>query len=85
MFAGTKYQTGTIECRPGDMLAMITDGLTEVFDRDGKELGCEHVERTLEESAAQPLPEIASRIIRTSENFGSVTDDRTLLLVRYLG
>jgi hypothetical protein len=33
VFADARYQTATIECRPGDLAAMITDGLTEVFDR----------------------------------------------------
>jgi phosphoserine phosphatase RsbU/P len=85
MFADARYQTATIECRPGDLLAMITDGLTEVFDREGRELGWKHLENTLADCAGEPLPEIASRIIRTSEAFGPITDDRTLLLVRYLG
>jgi hypothetical protein len=44
-----------------------------------------HVENTLAHCAGEPLPEIAARIIRTSEAFGPITDDRTLLLVRYLG
>lgn len=85
MFPGATYQTGIIDCQPGDLLAIITDGLTEVFDREGRELGWQHVERALVESATEPLPEIASRIVRTSEGFGPITDDRTLLLVRYLG
>jgi serine phosphatase RsbU (regulator of sigma subunit) len=64
---------------------MITDGLTEVFDQEGRELGWKHVENTLGDCAGEPLPEIAARIIRTSEAFGPITDDRTLLLMRYLG
>jgi serine phosphatase RsbU (regulator of sigma subunit) len=64
---------------------MITDGLTEVFNRQARELVWKHVENTLADCAGEPLPEIAARIIRTSEAFGPITDDRTLLLVRYLG
>jgi hypothetical protein len=52
---------------------MITDRVTEVFDRQGNELGWEHVQGTLRECAAQPLSGIASRMIRTSEEFGLVT------------
>ena len=85
MFADASYQTATVECRPGDILAMITDGLTEVFDQEGRELGWKHVENTLADCAGEPLPEIAARIIRTSEAFGPITDDRTLLLMHNLG
>jgi serine/threonine protein phosphatase PrpC len=38
-FANTKYQTGTIDFQPGDILAIVTDGLTEVFDLHDRELG----------------------------------------------
>jgi serine phosphatase RsbU (regulator of sigma subunit) len=31
MFAGVDYKTAMIECQAGDLLAMITDGLTEIF------------------------------------------------------
>ena len=85
MFAGVDYKTAMIECQAGDLLAMITDGLTEIFDRDGRELGSEHVEKALAQAPNEPLSEIASRILRTTQDFGQVTDDRTLLLVRCLG
>lgn len=37
----------SVECHAGDLLAMIRDGLTEIFGRDGRELGSEHVEKAL--------------------------------------
>jgi hypothetical protein len=43
------------------------------------------VERWRADAAAEPLAEIASRIVRNSEAFGPITDDRTILLLRYLG
>lgn len=82
MFAGAKYSTAEIAYGPGDIIAMITDGLTEIFDRNDRELGSDHVEKTLIELAGDPLSAIATRVIRNSENFGKVADDRTLLLMR---
>jgi serine phosphatase RsbU (regulator of sigma subunit) len=85
MFAGVDFQTAMIECQAGDLLAMITDGLTEIFGRDGRELGSEYVEKALAQTPGEPLSEIASRMLRTAQDFGQATDDRTLLLVRCLG
>jgi hypothetical protein len=85
MFAGVDYKTATIECQAGDLLAMITDGLTEIFGRDGQELGSGHVEQALAQAPSEPLSDIAARMLRTAQDFGQATDDRTLLLVRCLG
>jgi serine phosphatase RsbU (regulator of sigma subunit) len=84
MFAFAKYETGMIDCERGDLIAMVTDGLTEVFDAGGQELGYNHIEGALRQSATEPLPRIANRIIETSASYGPVTDDRTILLLRCL-
>lgn len=84
MFAGVEYKTSMVECKPGDLLVMLTDGLIEIFGRDGRELGSEPIEQVMAQSANEPLPEIASRMLRTAQDFGPATDDRTLLLVRCL-
>ncbi len=82
IFAGVEYGTGTLECKPGDLVAIVTDGLTEIFNSDDRELGSDYIERLLAQSAAEPLPKIAMQITRSSEAFGKVTDDRTMLLMR---
>lgn len=51
-FANTKYQTGTIDFQPGDILAIVTDGLTEVFDLHDRELGDRYIESALIQQAA---------------------------------
>jgi hypothetical protein len=35
LFPQTAFETSEIECSPGDVLVVLTDGLTEVFDRVG--------------------------------------------------
>ena len=85
MFPLVRYDGGTLTCERGDIVALITDGLTEVFDKLGNELGIEHVERSLIEYHLKPLPEIAAEIMRECESFGVISDDRTLLLLRVNG
>jgi serine phosphatase RsbU (regulator of sigma subunit) len=82
LFKGVTFQTDEIECYPGYLIAMVTDGLTEIFDKSGCELGLDYIERILLESASLPLAEIANRIFRSAERFGEIIDDQTFLLLR---
>jgi hypothetical protein len=82
IFPGTRYQTATIDFQPGDILAIVTDGLTEVFDSKGNELGDAYIESALVNQAALPLAEIAAQILHAAKAFGKTTDDQTLLLLR---
>jgi hypothetical protein len=84
MFGRTSYKTAQIECGPGDILAIVTDGLVEVFDRQDRDIGSEYIEKILIDAAAEPLRAVAQRIMETSQAFGKITDDRTVLLMRCL-
>lgn len=50
------YTAVTIDLRPGDVLAMLTDGLHETRDRDGRELGWPALRARFAETAASELP-----------------------------
>jgi hypothetical protein len=67
---------------PGDVLAIVTDGLTEVADGKGGELGLEAIARTLAEHAALPLESILDRLFERARRHGVQFDDQTALLVR---
>ena len=82
MFANTQFRTGTLDFQSEDILAIVTDGLTEVFDSKEKELGEIYIETTLTRLASLPLPEIANGIFKSAKKFGKIADDQTLLLVR---
>lgn len=82
MFPDTQFQTGTFDFLPGDILAIVTDGLTEVFNSRNKELGESYVEQALTKFASFPLSEIADEIFKSARSFGKTSDDQTLLLVR---
>jgi len=67
---------------PGDLLAIVTDGLTEVVDRKGEELGIEAIAQILAEHAALPLESILDRVFERARRHGAQVDDQTALLVR---
>src|SRR5215471_14028208 len=71
-------------CQTGDILVLLTDGLTEVFDRTGREMGMEPVKDALVKSATQGLPELSASLRQTALNFGRQNDDQTMLIIRRL-
>jgi sigma-B regulation protein RsbU (phosphoserine phosphatase) len=61
---------------------VLTDGLTEVFDSNGKEFGLERIKDVLAATHDRPLPEIEDAILSAVRGFGPQEDDQTLLLIR---
>ena len=84
LFPHPAFETSEIQCSPGDVLVVLTDGLTEVFDRNGTELGLEPLKRALRESGAEPLEQISLSLQRTARQHGPQSDDQTMLIVRRL-
>ncbi len=84
MFPVVKYATGRVRCDPGDILALVTDGITEVFGSDGEEIGYDHIESALRRNAGRTLAEISDEILDATAAYGKIADDRTLLLMRRL-
>ena len=82
MFPGTSYETAAIDFEPGDMLAIVTDGLTEVFDSKNRELGDSYISTILMRLSSRPLREISDEIFKTARSFGKMTDDQSLLIAR---
>jgi sigma-B regulation protein RsbU (phosphoserine phosphatase) len=71
-----------MQLAPGDLVAVATDGVLEVCDRDGREFGIERVERAIAGNARGPLTEVGERILGSAAAFGKQGDDQTLLLIR---
>jgi hypothetical protein len=82
MFEQYTFASASIACAPGEMLALITDGLTEVFDAADRELGIDAVKTLLGTSAGRPLRAIADAIVAQARAHGAQLDDQTLLLIR---
>jgi sigma-B regulation protein RsbU (phosphoserine phosphatase) len=82
---GERYVVARADVAPGDVLAVLTDGLTETMDRADRELGLEPIEATLAAHATEPLPGLLDRLLALARAHGAQQDDRTLLLVRVRG
>jgi serine phosphatase RsbU (regulator of sigma subunit) len=82
IMAEAQFEAAQMECEAGDVLAILTDGLTEAADAGGQELGLEPLKEVLLNTAAKPLEEIVSALRKLSLSHGKQVDDQTVLLVR---
>jgi sigma-B regulation protein RsbU (phosphoserine phosphatase) len=78
----SKFETASIDCDPGDVLVVFSDGLTEVDDAEGQELGLDPLKSVLRASAEAPLSEIMNALQDCALKHGKQTDDQTVLLLR---
>jgi hypothetical protein len=76
------FTSREIDCEPGDILLLLTDGITEVTDRQGSELGVEPIKSGLQRWAELPLPQLFRNIRQLAIDVGKQEDDQTMLLVR---
>jgi serine phosphatase RsbU (regulator of sigma subunit) len=82
MFDRTTFGSKTIDAQPGDLFALLTDGLVEVFDGETRELGLDWAKQVLAADHHQPLAAIADRLFGGARAHGPQLDDQTLLLIR---
>jgi hypothetical protein len=82
VFEDTAFSSAAVPSRRGDLYALVTDGLTEVFDQNDAELGLEPLKHVIRTYASQPLSKIAERIVTLSRGHGPQQDDQTVLLIR---
>jgi len=79
---GARFIAGGVPAAAGDLFVCFTDGLLEVRDRAGQELGMERLEALVAEHAARPLIEIERAVFGAARQHGPQMDDQTLVLVR---
>jgi len=72
-----------VQLEAGDRIVLYTDGLTDVFNSEGKMLGVGGVRRFVRETATLPLHEMRNAILaRVAEwRKGQQADDISLILV----
>jgi phosphoserine phosphatase RsbU/P len=81
---GGIYKEQAITLKPGDRLALYSDGLTGVRNADGEHFGNRRLLATLEEHRRLPLADHLDRLVRAAEEWrGNVArhDDISVLLV----
>jgi len=76
------FQCGEARFESGDVLVILTDGLTEVFSADGEEFGLERLKQVVIEHSDSPLDNLYDAVMRRVRAHGPQVDDQTLLLVR---
>jgi hypothetical protein len=84
MFPEAEFTAGQFDCAPGDVLALFTDGLTDIEDAHGRDFGLEGLESALLAGARRPLAEARAGVLAAARAFGPQSDDQTLLLIRRL-
>jgi serine phosphatase RsbU (regulator of sigma subunit) len=82
MFDDTRFGSTMVECQPGDLFALLTDGLIEVFDGQRRELGLDWAKGMLQDHRDQPLSAIADRLLAGARGHGAQIDDQSVLLIR---
>ena len=82
IFPDRMFASAVIDAAPGDLFAIVTDGLTEVFNKADEEFGLERLTAVIAAHATAPLASIADAVLQAARAFGPQADDQTLLLIR---
>ena len=82
MFEGRRFVSAPVSCAPGDLLVIVTDGFTEVFDARDREFGFDRLKALVIEHANAPLETLTGAVLTAVRAHGAQTDDQTLLVVR---
>jgi len=85
LLPGETYTAEEFVMKPGDLLAIYTDGITEASNADEEEFGVERLQKRCILHRHEPLEDLAGAIKFDLERFAgqkSFTDDRTLILLR---
>ena len=82
MFAPQEFVSGTVECAPGDLFVLLTDGVLEVENAAGEEFGASGVNRVLKARAQEPLDAVFQGIVDAAKKYGRAVDDQSMLMVR---
>src|SRR5262249_40860351 len=83
-FDNQPFTASCVECRPGDLFFLVTDGLTEVFDERGEEFGLGALKDALQRASNRPLPELVASVLAQIRDHGKQMDDQTILAIRCL-
>jgi predicted permease len=85
MFPQALYEEGTIDMRPGDVLIVFTDGVTEALNPSDEEFGEERLKDLLRQVFHLPVDEMSSRISQELSGWiqdAAQYDDLTFLLMK---
>jgi hypothetical protein len=82
LFANATFQSGLVTVEPGDILALLTDGLPEVADANDEQFGLERISDIVARNAEGSLADLTETLFAAARRYGRQNDDETLVLVR---
>ena len=82
MMPDRTYESAETSFAKDDLFCLLTDGLTEVFDKADRELGLDGVAAVLAAQAREPLASIEQHILDAARAQGPQLDDQSLILIR---
>jgi sigma-B regulation protein RsbU (phosphoserine phosphatase) len=85
VFEDSKYQTLTREIKPGQIIAIGTDGIWETTNKQGQQFGKERFKNVIQANASENAVEILTRVINEVDDFAGQSeksDDVTLVIIK---
>ena len=86
VFEDTQYEVQETQIKPGSMILLYTDGLTEAKDNEHHQYGLHRIEEVLELCAASSPMDLIESINESVRGFvkgAEQSDDLTLLAIKY--
>ncbi|MDZ4722966.1 MAG: SpoIIE family protein phosphatase [candidate division Zixibacteria bacterium] len=81
------YEERAMVLSPGDTVVLYTDGVTEVFDKNGVEFGLDRLIEVIKKNKAKSAKEIQAAIYAVVTKFASedhIYDDLTMIVIKRL-
>lgn len=88
LFDGAEYPTTTRHLSPGDTVVLLTDGITEAFNIDGRVFGSERLVKWLNKRKHVASADMVQHLTAEVERFAEGTeqsDDITCVVLRFRG
>ena len=85
IFEDSSYQTLTREIKPGQIIAIGTDGIWETTNIQGQQFGKERFKNVIQANASENAVEILTRVINEVDDFAGQSeksDDVTLVIIK---
>jgi serine phosphatase RsbU (regulator of sigma subunit) len=85
MFDSVPYEDGHVEMRPGDVLLIFSDGITETWNAQDEEFGEDGLAKVAVDGRSLGASAMQARVLDELERFAAgakATDDRTLIVLK---
>lgn len=85
LFENAQYERGQAKFRPGDVLVLCTDGITESMDAQHEEYGIHRLIRCVRESAHKKAADLVTAVSADVERFsreGTHVDDKVMIAIK---